>query len=95
MGSIMSNWKEKTFFEKTMSVIQIIICVSVIVLSVLRLVGINNTLNAWVDFWDLPMLAIIILMTSIQSLKNNKLAAYSCLAVSILVLVYWIIISFF
>lgn len=94
MGNIMPNWKEKTSFEKTISVIQIITCVSFIILSVLRLVGINNTLNAWVDFWDLPILAVIILMTSIQSLKYNKLAAYSCLAVSIFVLVCWVVVSF-
>ena len=63
-------WKSKPTALKVLSIIIILLSLAVIVLAVLDLVGIK-----YVDYVYISLLAIILLLQGIISLKTSKMAA--------------------
>ena len=83
MKTIFKGWKDKPMGYKVLSIIGIMVSISVIVLSILQIIGvIKNATNIF-----MPLLGVLMLIQAIQTWKTNRTSAIFSLCVSIFIFI--------
>lgn len=77
------EWKEKTIFGKSLTVIGLIISASVLILAFLQIIGIWE--NAICVFE--PLLGVLMLIQTIENWKKNKSVAYLSLFTAVFIFI--------
>lgn len=91
MNRLISLWKKKSTAEKILSVVGIVCSVSAIVLAVLQLAGVWE--NA--GYVYLPLIAVLMLIQTVESWRQNKTIAILSLCAAVLILIEVAIRIFF
>lgn len=87
----MPKWKERSIFEKGLTVLGLILSISVIILSVLSLAG---TWQGTINIVE-PLLGLLMLIQTLQFWKYNKTVAIFSLFVALFIFSVAIVVFFF
>ena len=88
--SEVTKWRNRTFWEKGITVFACVISIAIIILAIMQMTGIwKNAINIFE-----PLLGVLMLINAINIYKHNKLTALFNLGVAIFIFIVAFIVNF-